>query len=680
MLWPRFIIRVAGEVWMQENNIISFPQDTKHRLELTMKNWESFVSTGEFIETTPRNVIAESWCRSRELGINPHAERANSVISAEEIEAKLHTESLGLSGKAVLDRMAQTVDGTKHVIVLADNQGRMLYSVGHEQVQDKLEKINFRPGGCWEEEAVGPNGIGTPLALGKAELVMGAEHYCQGWQPWVCYGAPILNPSDNSVIGCIDITGPVENIQAQTLALAVSMTHSVEFSLSVTLIRKRDLLRNTFVDYKRQYPSDALLVLDEVGNLIEANNDAFNLLDLPKQAVVFDALKQLYPKLHLNIRSCLSTGEEKECEINLYHSVTGTSRCVIRAVIDKGERIGVVVVFPSGKIISNHPDRDTTKKCRPKNSAKYTFKNLLGDSTVFKNALSLARMASQDVLQNSVLLIGETGTGKELIAHAIHSESAMSEGPFIPVNCGALPKDLIESELFGYSQGAFTGAKKEGQVGKFEAANNGTLFLDEIDSLDLELQAKLLRVLDEKSITRLGSVAPVELNLRIISAASNDLTLAVEEGLFRRDLFNRINVIDIRVPPVRDRRNDIIQLLKFFLKEECDKTGKPMLEISSEVEEKLFNYHWPGNIREIRNLAARCVLTVQGQYITLAELPESFNRNGSDLVTDSSLPTIRSAEDELIRKTLIETNGNITKTAKILGINRSTIYRRRRNW
>jgi len=650
-------------------------------LRLTADAWEHFISTGEFARNEPRNVIAKSWQRCRDLGINPHEERASSVISLEEIDTKLHTEYLGLSAKAVLDRMAQTVEDTGHVIVLADKAGRMLYSVGHQQVQNRLESINFRPGSCWGEEVVGPNGIGTTLALGKPELVMGTEHYCQSWQPWVCYGAPIHKPGDHSVIGCIDITGPVENVHAETMALALSISHSVELYLSNTFFQRREILRNVFLDIKRAYPGDGLLVLDETGNVIEANREVRNLLDLSTLSLLKNAFKQLYPELYINVNKCLLNGIEKECQVELYNTITGSARCIIKAV-EKGEkRLGVAVLFPCGKTVNKTEHQHTKENKKKISSAKYTFKKIIGKSAVLKETLKVAKLAAQDVLHNNVLLSGETGTGKKLIAHVIHADGLLRTGPFISINCSTLPKSLIERELFGYEKDAFTGARKEGQISKFEAANNGTLFLDEIDSLDMALQSRLLRLLDEKYITRLGSTTPVSLNVRIISATSSKLLLAVEEGRFRRDLYHQLNVLEIKVPPLRERGKDILELLDHFLQEGCAEAGRTRLHVSAEVEDKLHCYNWSGNICELQNMSARWILTVAGQKITLNDMPENLCMANADSETiGNKLSTLDSIEDELIRKTLTETHGNISKTAKVLGVNRSTIYRRINRW
>ena len=643
--------------------------------------WEHFVGTGEFNKNYPRPVIATCWQRCKQLGINPHEERARSVLLPEEIEAKLHNDNLGLAGKTVLDRMAQTVAGTSHVIVMADSSGRILYSVGHRQIQSRLEEINFRPGTEWAEDVVGPNGVGTPLVLGRPELVLGSEHYCQGWQPWVCYGSPIQNPGDQSILGCIDITGPAKNIQAEAMALAVSIAHSVESSLSIIQLQRREILRNSYIDMQMRWPNDALLVLDETGYIIDANSHACVLLDLSAPVRQNIAFSRIFPDLWISVKACLRDGSEKVCEIRLQNPVMNFAQCNIRPVKHKGERLGCTIIFPSGRQTSGQSKNKARQYKKQINTADYTFEHILGNSPAFREVIRMARIAAQDELNNSVLLIGETGTGKELIAHAIHAEGLRLGEPFIAINCGALPRDLIESELFGYIPGAFTGARREGSAGKFESADNGTLFLDEIDSLDPDLQVKFLRVLDDMKVTRLGSINPVSVDVRIIAASSTRLWQAVEEGRFRPDLFHRLNVMEIQIPPLRERGEDILNLLEYFLAEPCARAGRNELTLSPQILDQLMNYHWPGNIRELRNLCARWILTVNGNEITLNDLPaQILSPDVRKHQAKSTASDLRSIEDDLIKKTLAQAGGNISETARILGIDRTTIYRRRKHW
>jgi len=282
------------------------------------------------------------------------------------------------------------------------------------------------------------------------------------------------------------------------------------------------------------------------------------------------------------------------------------------------------------------------------------------------------KMADVD---STVLITGESGTGKELIAKLIHKQSKGDMSPFISINCAAIPEQLLESELFGYEGGAFTGAKKEGKSGLFEMAHTGTLFLDEVAELPLSLQVKILRAIQDKVITRLGSTKSVSINVRIIAATNRNLTKMLKEGDFREDLYYRLMVVPVNVPPLRDRKEDIPLLVRHFLNEFnlhfCYKKT-----ISPEVLDKLVDYSWPGNVRELRNVIERMIVMSQGDEVTLADLPGFINikqrlyRSGARL-KDAVIET----ETHLLSETY-KNCGSWQETAKILGVDRATIFRK----
>jgi sigma-54 dependent transcriptional regulator, acetoin dehydrogenase operon transcriptional activator AcoR len=320
------------------------PHNPQASLHAVANIWERFIGTGELNDNRLRPVIADSWLRSRELGINPLNNRARSVISDEEIDAKLHSENLGISGKNVMDRMSDTVKDTGHVIVLADNSGRIIYSVGHNQVRNHLEKINFRPGSEWHEDTVGPNGVGTPLTLGQPELIMGSEHYCQGWQPWVCYGAPIHNPSDQSVLGCIDITGPANKVCVEAMALAISITQSIESDLSVTQLRKREELRLAFHDMQTKWPNYASMVVDDYGIIIDINSHATTISNTAP-SILNKSISILSPELTTAINECIDEEVEKEYEIEMEHALISDARLIIKPIKTKKGASGCFVMI-----------------------------------------------------------------------------------------------------------------------------------------------------------------------------------------------------------------------------------------------------------------------------------------------------------------------------------------------
>lgn len=279
---------------------------------------------------------------------------------------------------------------------------------------------------------------------------------------------------------------------------------------------------------------------------------------------------------------------------------------------------------------------------------------------------------------SSVLVYGETGTGKELIAKALHYSSARRDKPFIAVNCAAIPRELMESELFGFEKGAFTGAVSR-RIGKIEEASGGSLFFDEIGELELGLQAKLLRVLQENEIERLGSNKKIKVYFRLISSTNRDFKKVVESNNFREDLFYRINVIQLNLPPLRERAPDIPLLVAEFVKEFCIREKKA-LTISDEVMKILQSYHWPGNIRQLKNVIERAVVLAKGRMITIKELPEEFLSPQQEQIETLSKKTLKDLEVQAIKDALRECKGNKSKAAKVLGISRKAFYKRLREY
>jgi len=295
------------------------------------------------------------------------------------------------------------------------------------------------------------------------------------------------------------------------------------------------------------------------------------------------------------------------------------------------------------------------------------FESMIGQSGPMQEVFNLI----QDVapMNSTVLITGETGTGKGLAAKAIHSNSPRTEGPFVVVNCGAIPDHLMESELFGHQKGAFTDAK-ETKKGRLELAHGGTLFLDEIGEIGMRMQIDLLRVLEDRVFYRVGGTQPIEADFRVIAATNRNLENAINEGTFRKDLFYRLNVISFQMPPLRDRREDILLLAEHFLRRFSHETNKAVDQISREAIDEMMLYEWPGNVRELENAVERAVVVVKGHTIMTENLP-IFQPENYIPASDKSIKNVERAH---IAQVLNEYNWNIAKTAKILGINRSTLY------
>jgi PAS domain S-box-containing protein len=310
-------------------------------------------------------------------------------------------------------------------------------------------------------------------------------------------------------------------------------------------------------------------------------------------------------------------------------------------------------------------------------SSKYTINNIVGKSNRILEPKKLALKASQT--NSPVLLIGESGTGKELFAHAIHHASDRRPYPFIRLNCAAIPKDLLEAELFGYEPGAFTGAGTRGKPGKFELAHKGTIFLDEISDLPLEMQPKLLRVIEEKETERLGGTRITKINFRLIAATNENLEKSVEQGKFRKDLYYRLNVILIPIPPLRERKEDIPLIAAKLIEILNRDIGTGMPQISPEVLAILENYDWPGNVRELANILERMIYAAEGDTIDVHHLPFFLQRMGQGSVKTqpSHLKQLREdMEKEALLHAIRISNDNKNKAARLLGIHRTALYKK----
>jgi len=299
---------------------------------------------------------------------------------------------------------------------------------------------------------------------------------------------------------------------------------------------------------------------------------------------------------------------------------------------------------------------------------RYRFENIIAKSAKMQQIIELIKVVARS--NATVLTTGESGTGKELVARAVHSQSYRKDKPFVPVSCAALPESLLESELFGHEKGAFTGAHAQ-RKGKFEFANRGTLFLDEIGEMSANIQVHLLRVLEEKAFTRVGGNELIKVDVRIISATNKDIEKAVASGQFREDLYYRLNVVTIELPPLRERKEDIPLLAQHFLKEFALENQKEISGFSPEVTDFLLKYQWPGNVRELENTIERSVILAQNSYIEIADLLQKNSPLVSSALTGRSL---REVERSHILNILSETGGNYSEAARILAISRATLY------
>lgn len=433
---------------------------------------------------------------------------------------------------------------------------------------------------------------------------------------------------------------------------------------------------NTMLNQIINTVSDGYIIINKKNEITHINRQALKILGTIKEKVVSKVISEVIPDLE--VKNILSEKEYTSYdEININNKLYGV---FITAMKDDQVTVGAVINF---KIIDKISNRIYSRAYQTR---EITFDDILGQSKKIIDAKELAAIVSKS--NPNVLLLGESGTGKELFARAIHYASDRSRNPFIPVNCAAIPRELLESELFGYEGGAFTGANRSGKPGKFELANKGTIFLDEIGDMPFYLQAKILRVLQDKTIEKVGGIKQKDIDVRIIAATNKDLEKMVYEGRFREDLYYRLNVIPINIPPLREREGDIKLLIEYFLKEYSKAFGTPSKKISKKAMEVLNEYEWPGNVRELENIVQYLISisnSSNSNTIDVDILPTKlFSKKRSNVIEQCKdeitgiVPLEKIEKDAILNALKIcgdSTEGKL-KAAETLGISVTTLYRK----
>jgi len=435
---------------------------------------------------------------------------------------------------------------------------------------------------------------------------------------------------------------------------------------------------------------NGVVVVDANGYVIYFNKPYGHFLNVDPEAQIGKHVTDVIENTRMHI--VVKTGKP---EINVTQRIMGQDMVVQRIPIRKNDKIIAALGQVMFKDVSDV--RKLAKKlCLLESkvklyeqelislrSTRYTFDSIVGTSTTLINLKQVAQKAA--TTNFPILITGESGTGKEMFAQAIHNESERRMQPFVRINCAAIPRELLESELFGYEKGAFTGARSDGKLGKLELANNGTLFLDEIGDLPLEMQPKLLRVLEEKEFERVGGNTPVRSEFRIIAASNQNLEEMIHEGRFRKDLFYRLNVIRIHIPSLRDRREDIIPIAEYLLKRIASDLSLPEIRLEEEAKKAIVEYDWPGNVRELSNVLERVVSSyIEGNTIKLDDLPphissrqnKTFNNIHNGILKDIHT----NAEMEAIKNALMGARYNKSEAARILGIHRTLLYKKMKRY
>ncbi len=650
--------------------------------------WEKFIRTGRENGVEVRLPILESWKRCYSLGIDPFNPEIHRSLDEQTIrKVRKEKENLIQIARPFMANLYKFVRGTGFVVVLTDEKGNIIELFADKHSMQKPLTRNFFIGSNWSEEEAGTNAIGTALVMRKHVQVSGPEHYCQKHHCLTCSAAPIFDNRGN-LTAILDISGPSYASHLHTLGMVVAAAEAIMAQLRIQQKNNELALVNKRLTNFFKTVSDGVIIVSKDGKVTEVNPAARVLLGRSEKNIIGAPVSELF-----EFRSSFLKGKkfsiyEQFSDVDIMvENKEGVSYYLASSepvINEQGEVTGGIIIIRPINQVQNLVNRLSG------HSASLEFKDIISQSPEILKIIRLAKLTA--VSSSSVLLQGESGTGKEVFAQAIHNGSFRSNGPFVAVNCAAIPRELIGSELFGYEEGAFTGAKKGGKPGKFELANGGTLFLDEIGDMPLEQQTALLRVIQEKKVARIGSTRMIPVNVRLICATNKDLRQEVEKGTFRKDLFYRLNVITITIPPLRRRKEDVPLLFQHFL-DKLSSDWNCTFQVEPGVIECLMNYNWPGNVRELQNVVERVAHFAhfaENGVITVKNLPpelrEAAQADSKSRETYSSSLNSREErkkqamerEKQQILALLDKHGGNISKVAREMGVSRKTIYNKMR--
>jgi transcriptional regulator of acetoin/glycerol metabolism len=605
--------------------------------------------------------IERSWVRCADTGLSLELTPAIARIEQQAL-LELQDKNSRLLRQAMpeMESLHSQISGTHSMILLTDAGGTILHALGDSQFVSKAQSVALQPGASWREDVAGTNAIGTALVEEAPVLVNGAEHYFSQNAFLSCSAAPILDPYGQA-IGVLDVSGDYRQPQAHTMALVLMSAQMIEnrlfsseFARDITLhFHARPEFVGTLWEGIAVFsPEGRLLAINKSGGAqlglksVDIGHMTFADLFDGSLAAMLSASKRLHPH---GVPLVTHRGKQ-------FHGKVDPG--MLSSFATTNEKPSV------SKAVNMATEPDTT------------MLDILdtGDQQIRVVIDRVKKVLRRDI---PILVEGETGTGKELLAKAIHTATGR-KGLFVPINCASIPEGLIEAELFGYEDGAFTGARRSGAPGKILQANGGTLFLDEIGEMPLQLQARLLRVLQEREVVPLGSAKGMPVDIAIISATNRKLRDHVDAGVFREDLYYRLNGLRVSLPPLRER-SDLDILVASILDEESDAHTELHREVAA-----LFKMHpWRGNVRQLRNVLRAALAFVEGEHvIKVHHLPEDFvEESGRGYAAiphpeNKKSTSILAAEGDLIQHALREHAGNMTLAAKHLGISRATLYRK----
>lgn len=608
-----------------------------------------------------KSVIELSHERCKRMGIKTEQVYSSNIVSDSDLQNKFaENRDMILTASPYIEKLFDLVKGNNFFVLLTDGQGCILNAIGDERILSEAFDLKMVPGAYMNEESIGTNAMAIVIKTGRHVQLSGKEHYIKAYHKWTCSAAPIRDHNGN-LIGVLDLTGYTENVHPHTLGMVIAASNAIEEMIKVKEYNRIQNINNRHIKTIFYSMPVAIVTSDISGNIKVFNEKSLELFKNGEKEMGKAKMKDIIQDWDSIKGEIYSQGNiSQEIKINVL-----------------GRQVSCVL---TAKPIYHHQDDDVEivyilKEIKKPNLRKgslqayYTFDKIIGKDSNFLNTVQYAKKIADS--KSTILILGESGTGKELFAQSIHNYSKRADDPFVALNCGAIPKQLIEAELFGYEEGAYTGAKKGGNIGKFQLANGGTIMLDEIGEMPLDMQTKLLRVLQEGLITRIGSVKTIPVDVRIIAVTNKDLRKEVEKGRFRKDLFYRLNVLPLYLPPLRERKSDILILIRYFMESLANDLNKKEVPITREYLKLMLNYNWPGNVRELENIIE---LVINTETMPVEYFEEVRDRSRENFIDSDEFLDLENIERDHLTKVLRIYNGNITRSASVLGIRRNTLY------
>jgi transcriptional regulator of acetoin/glycerol metabolism len=600
--------------------------------------------------------LHKSWQRSARFGLAPSGRMpgAPHASGPQLVRALEHQRELVAHAWPVMEYLFDQTRDTDSMVILADGQGLLLQALGDARFVDRAQRVALRPGASWHEQWRGTNAIGTALADAVPVVVHAGEHYLERNGFLTCTAAPIADPCGR-VLGALDISGDHRGYHRHTLALVRSAARMIEHRLFETRHAAGLRVRLHAQPEGIGTVVEGLLALSDDGWITGADVAARGMLGLHVSDCGVRGIEHV---LQLGMDALWAWGRQGG---SAPHAVRRHDGSVLWLRVEAGRAVLAL----------------QAARPAPRAAARSDALAALdsGDAAMHVAVDRARRVLDKPI---ALLLHGESGVGKEVFARAVHASSARRDGPFVAVNCAALPESLIEAELFGYRAGAFTGASREGAPGRFREAHGGTLFLDEIGDMPLAMQARLLRVLQDRQVTPLGGGKPVAVDFRLVCATHRQLRAELEAGRFREDLYYRLNGLTLTLPPLRERQ-DQVALTERLLREIAP--GRE-LQLAPELAQAMVRYRWPGNLRQLHNaLQTACALLDDSEAeIGWAQLPDDLAAElraaSAPRVVVDELADLRAQSERTVRQTVQACAGNLSEAARRLGISRNTLYRK----